>query len=83
MICNNIQYGVCSYSYPYIGNDSRCEYLHTQVVYMFLSYHEKWLKVILEKHKKKKRSSGNLLKPHHHTLHLLLTILLYNVLTFI
>ncbi|XP_008179025.1 mast cell protease 2-like isoform X1 [Acyrthosiphon pisum] len=83
MICNNLQYGVCSHGYPLIGLNQDCNYNATQSVYMFINYYEKWLKEIMGSKKKKKRSSGNLLKPHHYLLHIILTVLLCNILTFI
>lgn len=84
LICNNLLYGLCSFMYPYIGNNTECGSPNQQVVYMFVDSHRKWLKNIIEsKTKKNKRSSENLLKPRHYTLYIILTILLCNTLTFI
>ncbi|KAL4100647.1 hypothetical protein QTP88_020682 [Uroleucon formosanum] len=64
LICNDLQYGLCSFMYPYIGNDTGCGSPNQQVVYMFVNSHGKWLKNIIEsKTKKNKRSSENLTKP--------------------
>lgn len=89
MVCNGIQYGVCSFGYPYKGGKGECGLPDQQEIYSFIYVHRNWLNKIVKinsekkkKKKKKKRSSGNLPKPHH-TLHAILTILLYNMLTFI
>ncbi|XP_015372214.1 PREDICTED: glandular kallikrein-3, submandibular-like [Diuraphis noxia] len=91
MMCGGIQYGVCSFGFPYEKGVGGCGLPNQQEIYTFIFYYLNWLDKIVKpnekkekkkKKKKKKRSSGNLLKPHH-TLHIILTILLCNMLTFI
>jgi len=81
-----MQYGVCSFGFPYTGGPKGCGLPNQQEIYSFIYAYKDWLNNIIEpkkKKKKKKRSSGNLLKPHP-TLHTILLILLHNImLTFI
>ncbi|CAI6354178.1 unnamed protein product [Macrosiphum euphorbiae] len=88
MICNDLQYGTCAFKYATDGTANvNCSNFNTQTIYMFLHYHQKWLKNITggkkKKEKKRKRSSGNLLKARHYSLYIIFTILLCNMLTFI
>ncbi|XP_025192749.1 chymase-like, partial [Melanaphis sacchari] len=41
MICNGLQYGVCSFSINFKGEDM-------QTVYMFIDYYRKWINDIIE-----------------------------------
>lgn len=88
MVCNNLQYGICSFLYVYEGNSTACGGPNTQEVYMSTVYHGDWIKKIIgpdeekkKKKKKKKRNSGILLKPHHYTLYITLSVLFCNMLT--
>ncbi|XP_022170048.1 chymotrypsin-1-like [Myzus persicae] len=81
MICNGVQYGVCSFGFPYAGGPGGCGLPNQQEIYSFLHSHLKWINSIIEP--KKKKNSGNLLKLHTIIFHTSLTILLCNVLIFI
>ncbi|XP_016657791.1 mast cell protease 1-like [Acyrthosiphon pisum] len=87
MICNGMQYGVCSYGYSYTNGPEECGSPGQQEIYSFINAHKRWLNNIIEpkkNKKKKKRSSGNFLKLHPTCMHIILLILLYNImLTFI
>lgn len=84
MICNKVQYGVCSFGYSFAKDGKGgCGLPDQQEVYSFIYVHREWLDNIInskneKKKKKKKRSSGNLLKPNY-TLKIILSILLYNI----
>jgi len=76
-----VQYGVCSFGFPYNNNEGGCGLPDQQEIYSFIFHHKEWLYNIIgpEKNKKKKkRSSGNLFKPHY-TLLIIVLILLYNI----